>query len=99
MTEGVEGTRESESSSASSVVAKKHGTSMAVWNVPTPIEHGARFHPRIGVRCDDGCALSGATVEVLDDAGRRVASGTLGPDPWGGTLDLYWAEVELKAPL
>src|SRR5208283_3841422 len=72
---------------------------MAVWNVPTPIEHGARFDPRIGVRCDDGCVLSGATVEVLDDTRGRVATGTLGPDPWGGTSDLYWAEAELRAPV
>jgi hypothetical protein len=99
MAEGLEEARESESSPASSVVAKKHGTSMAVWNVPTPIEYGARFNPRIGVRCDDGCVLSGATVEVLDDTGKKVATGTLSPDPWGGTSDLYWAEVELRAPV
>ncbi len=99
MAEGLEEARVGESSPASSVVAQKHGTSMAVWNVPTPIEYGARFNPRIGVRCDDGCVLSGATVEVLDDAGKRVATGTLGTDPWGGTPDLYWAEVELRAPV
>jgi hypothetical protein len=96
--EGLEGARESESSSAPSVGVKRHGTSMAVWNVPTPIELGANFSPKIGVRCDDGCILSGATVEVLDDAGKRVATGTLGPIPWGGTEDLYWAEVEIRAP-
>ncbi len=99
MMEGLEGARESESSSAPSVGVKRHGTSMAVWNVPTPVEFGVSFNPRIGVRCDDGCVLSGATVEVLDDAGKRVATGTLGPDPWGGTEDLYWAEVEIRAPV
>lgn len=99
LTEGLEGARESESSSASPAVVKKHRTSMAVWNVPTPIEFGVRFNPRIGVRCDDGCVLSGATVEVLDGAGKRVATGTLGPDPWGGTTDLYWTEVEMRAPV
>jgi hypothetical protein len=99
MTEGLVEAREGESSPESSVVARKHGTSMAVWNVPTPIDYGAAFYPRIGVRSDDGCVLSGATVEVFDDAGKRVATGTLGPDPWVGTTDLYWAEVELRAPV
>ena len=97
--EGLEGARESESSPASSARVKTHGTSMAVWNVPTPIEFGVNFKPRIGVRCDDGCSLSGATVEVLDGAGTRVASGTLGPIPWDGTEDLFWTEVEIGAPM
>jgi hypothetical protein len=95
---GLEGARESESSSAPPVGVKKHGTSMAVWNVPTPVEFGVGFNPRIGVRCNDGCALSGATVEVLDAVGKRVATATLGPVPWEGTKDLYWAEVEIRAP-
>jgi hypothetical protein len=98
MMEGLEAARESESSSAPSVEVKKHGTSMAVWNVITPLESGVRFNPRIGVRCDDGCALSGATVEVVDADGKRVTTGTLGPIPWDGTDDLYWAEVEIRAP-
>ena len=90
--------RESESSSASTVGANTHGTSMAVWDVPTPSVSGATFRPRIGVRCGDGCSLSGARIEVLDDSGKRVATGTLGPLPWPETTDLYWAEVEIRAP-
>jgi len=96
--EGLEGARESECSLAPSVGVKAHGTSMAVWNVPTPIEFGVSFSPRIGVRCDDGCALSGAAVEVIDGEGKVVAAGTLGTVPWSGTEDLYWTEVEMRAP-
>ncbi|MGA2665949.1 MAG: hypothetical protein ABSF83_13505 [Nitrososphaerales archaeon] len=93
-----EGARESEGSSAPPIGVKMHGTSMAVWNVPTPVEFGTVFNPKIGVRCDDGCVLSGATVEVVDGAGKTLVTGTLGAAPWSGTEDLYWAEVQMKAP-
>jgi len=96
--EGLEEARRSEGSSATPQGFVRHGTSMAVWNVPAPIEVGANFSPRIGVRCDDGCVLSGAAIEVLDDGGKRVATGTLGPISWAGTADLYWVQVEVRAP-
>jgi hypothetical protein len=75
-----------------------HKTSMAVWDVQSPVAAGRLFSAKIGVRCTASCALTGEVVRVLDEHGTCVGRGPLGPVPWPGTDALYWAEVELTAP-
>ena len=45
-----------------------------------------------------GCNLTGAEVEVYDQLGAKIGSGTLADTPWPSTDALYWAEVSLQAP-
>ncbi len=74
-----------------------HATSVAVWGVPSP-ERGVPFTIHVGVKCSSACRMGGRPVEVRDEAGARVAEGTLGPDPRPGTAALYEARVSLVAP-
>ena len=78
---------------------KPFASSLAIWDVPSPVVIGERFRVKVGAKSSGACALGGATVELLDDAGTLVGSGHLGDVPWEGTTALYWSEVELPAPL
>ncbi len=86
------------SSAPFSFVAKPHTTSMAVWDVPSPIVFNTRFKIKVGVQCSAECKLAGREVAIYDHAGTKVATGTLGDVRWSDTGALYWAEVELEAP-
>ena len=87
-----------ESSTPFSFVVKPHTTSMAVWDVPSPIVFNTRFKIKVGVKCCAECALAGREVEIYDHAGAKVVTGALGHIRWSDTGALYWAEVELNAP-
>lgn len=87
-----------ESSLALSVATKPHETSLAVWDIPSPVPVGDRFSIKVGAKSSGACDLKGAQVEVLDQAGGKIARGTFGDAPWPGTSALYWAEIELTAP-
>jgi hypothetical protein len=80
------------------VRVKPHRTSLAVWAVPSPVQIANRFAITVGAKSSGACTLSGAKVEIRDEAGARVDDGTLGDTPWPGTDGLYWAEIELTAP-
>jgi hypothetical protein len=75
-----------------------HRSSMAVWDVPSPVPVNGSFKMKAGVRCSASCKLVGQLFEVRDEAGTRLGEGTLGEAPWTGTSGLYWGEVELRAP-
>ena len=77
---------------------RPHETSVAVWDLPTPVVIGERFSAKIGIRCSAECRLTGKLFEVRNEAGTRVGEGSLGAEPWPGTQALYWAEVLLDAP-
>jgi hypothetical protein len=77
---------------------KPHETSVAVWDVPSPVAINSRFKVKVGVSCSATCQLAGCLVEVRDEHGRRVGEGRLGREPWPGTRALYWAEIEMRAP-
>ena len=77
---------------------RPHETSVAVWDLPTPVVIGESFSAKIGIRCAAECRLTGKRLEVLDEAGATVGEGSLGEEPWPGTRALYWAEVLLEAP-
>jgi hypothetical protein len=86
-----------ESSARMSFEFKPHLIGIAVWDVPSPIVVGASFRVKVGVRCSADCRLAGKMIEIYGHDARRVATETLGGDPWPGTDALYWAEVELQA--
>ncbi len=86
------------SSTLFSFIVKLHATSMAVWDVPSPIVFNTKFNLKVGVHCPVECKLTGREVEIYDHQGAIVTTGTLGDVPWSDTGDLYWAEVELEAP-
>lgn len=73
-------------------------TSLAVWDVPSPVTCGTRFRIKVGAKSAGGCALAGARLEALDEAGAAIGQGVLGNAPLGGTEALYWTEIELDAP-
>lgn len=72
-------------------------TSMAVWDLPTPVivDQPVRF--KAGVRSHDGFSLAGQQVKLLS-AGAIIAEGMLGDAPLSGTEGLYWTEMEANAP-
>jgi len=75
-----------------------HEVDLAVWDLPSPVVVGRRPTLKVGVSCPSGCNLSGTPVDVYNDAGERIATGTLGGAPWPATAALYWAELDLVAP-
>ena len=77
---------------------RPHATSVAVWDLPSPVVIGQEFSAKIGIRCSAECRLTEKRFEVRDEAGTRVGEGSLGEEPWAGTQALYWAEVLLDAP-
>jgi hypothetical protein len=77
---------------------KPHTTSMAVWDVPSPVVMNSSFIVKVGVKCSAMCQLTGHLIEARDEAGMKIGDGTLGETPWPGTSSLYWAAVQLAAP-
>jgi hypothetical protein len=73
-------------------------TSLAVWDIPSPVVMGERFEIKIGAKSAAACVLGGKPIEVCDQTGAVVARGSLGETPWPGTGALYWTAVELLAP-
>jgi hypothetical protein len=75
-----------------------HLTSLAVWDIPSPVVTGERFAIKVGAKSSAGVTLAGRKIEVRDQAGTTVARGRLGEAPLPGTSALFWADVELFAP-
>jgi len=78
--------------------AEAHRTSLAVWDVPSPVEIGQTLTCRIGAKCAQGCDLSGQEVDVSEESGARLASVILGDSSLPGSSGLFWGEVELAVP-
>ncbi len=93
-----EGILHEESSAPFSFVVKPHATSLLVWDAPSPVVVNSKFKLKAGVKCSADCRLTGEKVEVYDQEGNRVATGTLGDAPWRDTAAMYWTEIELEAP-
>jgi len=77
---------------------KPHATSLAVWDIPSPIPFSSMFTIKVGVKCSAACSLVGQKIDIYDEQREKVATAALGSTPWPGTSALYWAEVELDAP-
>jgi hypothetical protein len=90
-----EGLVHEESSLVVSFTTRPHTTSMAVWDVPSPVVMNRSFKVKVGVTCSATCQLVGQLIEVCDEAGAQIGESRLGETPWPGTSALYVAEVEL----
>jgi hypothetical protein len=77
---------------------RPHQTSLAVWDIPTPVTAGARFCVKVGAKSSGDCALAGTQVRILDAGGTEAGRATLGDAPLSGTGALYFAEIALVAP-
>lgn len=77
---------------------RPHSTSMAVWDVSSPVVISSAFRVKVGVKCSPGCPLTGELVEVRDERGKKIGGGRLGQTPWPETTALYCTEVDLIAP-
>ena len=75
-----------------------HPTSIAVWDVPSPVVVNSSFTVNVGMTCSLACQLTGQLIEVRDESGVQAGEGRLGDTPWPGTSALYGAEVHLAAP-
>src|SRR5688572_29720393 len=97
-THEIEGAVHQESSLVVSFATRPHATSMAVWDVPSPVIVNGSFTIKVGVKCSVTCQLAGRLIEVCDGTGAPISEGRLGVTPWPGTIALYAGEVELAAP-
>jgi hypothetical protein len=75
-----------------------HETSLAVWDVPSPVVRNAPFEIKAGARCTSACGLAGKIIEIRDGNGGLMGSGALGETTLPGTTALYFTTIELKAP-
>ena len=80
------------------VNAIPHGTSLAVWDIPSPIVKGERFAIKVGAKSAANAALKGLEIAILDKTDTVVARGRLRATPWPETTALYWDEIDLTAP-
>ena len=77
---------------------EEHKTSLAVWDLASPIVVGRPGKMKVGAKCSAGCTLTDHEIEVFDENGARVARAGLNPTPWPGTSGLYWVELDFSAP-
>ena len=75
-----------------------HATSLAVWDVPSPVVRGAKFAVKAGAKCTASCGFGDRGIEIRDEAGKLMGSATLGKTTWEGTASLYWTTLEITAP-
>jgi hypothetical protein len=75
-----------------------HITSLAVWDLTSPVVVGRSSALKVGISCSSGCDLSGTRIDIYNDAGARVGGGTVGSQPWPATTALYWTELDVAAP-
>ncbi len=94
----VAGTKYSEAVLEVPVRVMPQSTSIAVWDVPSPVVAGAVFVVKAGVKSAADATLTGCAIEVCDDAGEVAGRGVLSEAPLLGTSALYWTDVQVQAP-
>lgn len=75
-----------------------HKTSLAVWDVTSPVSVMGTLKLKVGAKCSANCPLTGQRVDLFDEQGTLVREVKLGDAPLEGTIALHWADVELQAP-
>ena len=78
--------------------SREHNTSLAVWDLRSPLVIGHTAKMKVGAKCSAGCELSRQQIEIHDRTGRMIACAAMGPTPWPGTSGLYWAELDFPVP-
>jgi hypothetical protein len=81
------------------VAPDEHAVELTVWDVPPTTVAGERFAVSVGARCSAGCDLGGRELSIFDQKGSRAGTVKLSHDVWRGTEALYFAKVEVRAPL
>ena len=94
----VDGVVHDEASLEVGTTVRPHETSVAAWDITSPVVVGQPFSAKVGIRCSAECRMSGKRFGVRNDAGAPVGEGILGDHVWPGTKALYWAEVLLEGP-
>jgi len=94
----IAGTRYAEAALDVPVRVRAQATSLAAWDVPSPVVAGRRFTVKAGAKSTANRPLAGLAIEIRDAAGAMAGRGQLGATPWPGTDALYWTEIELTAP-
>jgi hypothetical protein len=79
-------------------VDEQHNTSLAVWDVASPLVIGRSSKMKVGAKCSAGCQLTGHEIEIHEPTGQTISRGGLGADPWPGTSGLYWTELDFPTP-
>jgi hypothetical protein len=92
------GTAYQESALTLAFRTRPHQTSLAVWDIPTPVTVDARFRIKVGAKSSGNCALAGTEVRILDAGSTEAGRATLADAPLAGTDALYFAEIALVAP-
>ena len=80
------------------VSVKPQASSLAVWDIPSPVVMGQAFDIKAGAKSAGDFKLTGRAIEVCDETGAVLAQGCLGDAPWPGTSGLYWTQLRLSAP-
>ena len=81
------------------VTPDAHAVELTVWNVPPTAVAGERLVVSVGAKCSGGCNLGGRELSIFDANGAVAGAGKLGHDVCHGTEALYFAQVEVSAPL
>ena len=81
-----------------SVRVTPQATSLAVWDVPSPVVAGTGFVIRAGAKSTASVALAGGAIEVCTETGDIAGRGVLSDAPLQDTGALYWTDIQLKAP-
>src|SRR5213594_4052537 len=76
------------------VQAEEHKTSIAVWDLVSPLVIGRTAKVKVGAKCAAGCQLTDHGVEIHDASGKTIARAVLGGTPGPGTRGLFWTDVE-----
>ena len=77
---------------------EQHKTSLAVWDLASPLVIGRSAKMKVGAKCSLGCSLTDHEIEIHDEIGRTVARARLGNAPWDGASGLFWSELDFRAP-
>ena len=75
-----------------------HRTSLAVWDVTSPVVARCTASLKAGIACSCGCSFAGTPLDVYNESGVRVGGAVAGAEPWSGTQALYWASIDVTAP-
>jgi hypothetical protein len=80
------------------VDAAQHRTSLAVWDLASPLVIGRSARMKVGAKCSADCQLTDHEIEIHDQTGATIARANLGAAPLAGTSSLYWTELDFRAP-